>query len=163
MTVTDMSLTHSPITIARMVIRKPVAEVFEAFVEPAITTQFWFTKGSGRLEAGTTVRWEWEVYNVGTDVMVKVLDPHERIEIEWESEGGTTTVEWQFQPVGDHATFVTITESGFHGDGDALVRQALDSTQGFNLVLAGAKAWLEHGIHLNLVADYTVEGARSIG
>ena len=33
---------------AEMLIRKPVAEVFEAFVDPAITTQFWFTKSSGR-------------------------------------------------------------------------------------------------------------------
>lgn len=163
MAVTNLSLTQPPITVAKMVIRKPVAEVFEAFVDPAITTQFWFTKGGKRLEQGATVRWEWEIYNVGTDVMVKVLDPHERIEIEWESEGGTTMVKWRFEPVGDHATFVTITESGFHGDGDALVRQALDSTQGFNLVLAGAKAWLEHGIHLNLVADHTVEGGRSRG
>ena len=33
-----------------MLIRKPVAEVFEAFVDPDITAKFWFTKGSGRLE-----------------------------------------------------------------------------------------------------------------
>jgi uncharacterized protein YndB with AHSA1/START domain len=26
--------------------------VFEAFVDPAITSKFWFTKGSGRLETG---------------------------------------------------------------------------------------------------------------
>ncbi len=30
-----------------MLIRKPVAEVFEAFVNPDITSKFWFTKGSG--------------------------------------------------------------------------------------------------------------------
>jgi uncharacterized protein YndB with AHSA1/START domain len=162
MSVTDIALTQPPIMVAKMIIRKPVAEVFEAFVDPAITARFWFTKGSGRLEAGRTVRWDWEVYNVGTDVRVNVVEAPRQIVIEWESEGGATTVEWQFQPVDDHKTFVTITESGFHGDGDALVRQALDSTQGFNLVLAGAKAWLEHGIYLNLVADHTVEGSRSI-
>jgi catechol 2,3-dioxygenase-like lactoylglutathione lyase family enzyme len=33
-----------------MLIRKPAAEVFEAFVDPDVTTHFWFTKGSGRLE-----------------------------------------------------------------------------------------------------------------
>lgn len=31
-----------------MLICKPVAEVFEAFVNPAITARFWFTKGSVR-------------------------------------------------------------------------------------------------------------------
>jgi hypothetical protein len=66
---------------AQMVIRKPVAEVFEAFVDADVTTKFWFTKSSA---------------------------------------------------VGD----------------------ALDSTAGFNLVLAGAKAYLEHGIEPNLVADH---------
>jgi hypothetical protein len=28
-----------------------------------------------------------------------------------------------------------------------------DSTEGFTIVLAGLKAWLEFGIRLNLVAD----------
>ena len=53
----------------------------------------------------------------------------------------------------DGTTFVTITEAGFTGDGDSLVKQATDSTQGFTLVLAGLKAWLEHNVRLNLVAD----------
>jgi uncharacterized protein YndB with AHSA1/START domain len=44
-----------------MLIRKPVAEVFEAFVNPDITTKFWFIKSSGRLEAGKQVQWEWEM------------------------------------------------------------------------------------------------------
>ncbi|EHK53368.1 activator of Hsp90 ATPase 1 family protein [Mesorhizobium alhagi CCNWXJ12-2] len=35
-----------------MLIRKPVEEVFEAIVNPDITTKFWFSKGSGRLETG---------------------------------------------------------------------------------------------------------------
>ena len=42
-----------------MLIRRPVAEVFEAFINPDITTKFWFTKSSGRLEAGKQIRWDW--------------------------------------------------------------------------------------------------------
>ena len=44
--------------------------------------------------------------------------------------------------------------------GDELVKQVTDSTQGFSLVLAGLKAFLEHGIRLNLVADRFPEGDR---
>lgn len=33
-----------------MLIRRPVMDVFEAFIDPDITTTFWFTKSSGRLE-----------------------------------------------------------------------------------------------------------------
>lgn len=36
-----------PVAKAEMLIRKPVAEVFEAFVNPAITSKFWFTKEAG--------------------------------------------------------------------------------------------------------------------
>jgi len=50
-------------------------------------------------------------------------------------------------------TFITITESGWTGDGDQLLRYVADSTQGFALTLAGLKAFLEHGIQLQLVAD----------
>jgi uncharacterized protein YndB with AHSA1/START domain len=136
-----------------MLIRKPVAEVFEAFVDPAITSKFWFTRGSGRLEPGAHIRWDWEMYGVGTDITVKALEQHRRIVIEWEGYSGPTTVEWQFAPQTDGTTFVSITESGFRGDGDALARQAIESTGGFTFVLAGLKALLEHGILLNLVAD----------
>lgn len=31
---------------AEMLIRKPVEEVFEAFVDPEITSKFWFTGGA---------------------------------------------------------------------------------------------------------------------
>ena len=39
-----------------MLIRRPVAEVFEAFTNPDITTKFWFTKSSGQLETGKRLR-----------------------------------------------------------------------------------------------------------
>jgi uncharacterized protein YndB with AHSA1/START domain len=38
--------------------------VFEAFVNPDITTTFWFTRSSGRLEAGKQVEWDWEMYGI---------------------------------------------------------------------------------------------------
>jgi len=41
-----------------MLIRKPVAEVFEAFIDTAITTTLWFPKSSGPLETGKQIRWE---------------------------------------------------------------------------------------------------------
>src|SRR5215212_9843412 len=137
---------------AEMLIRKPVAEVFEAFINPEITSKFWFTKGSGRLEAGRQVQWDWEMYGISIPVTVKVIEPDERIVIEWPGYGGLTTVEWRFAPQKDGTTFVSITEAGFTGDGDELVKQVTGSTQGFSLVLAGLKALLEHNVRLNLVA-----------
>jgi uncharacterized protein YndB with AHSA1/START domain len=65
-----------------MMVKRPVATVFEAFIDPAITTRFWFTKSSGKLEAGKTVTWEWEMYNVSGDVRVKEIVPNKKISFE---------------------------------------------------------------------------------
>ena len=59
----------------QMMIRKPIAQVFQAFVDPTITTKFWFTKSSGKLEENKTITWEWEMYNVSTEVKVKGVTP----------------------------------------------------------------------------------------
>jgi uncharacterized protein YndB with AHSA1/START domain len=149
----DLRLTQPPTAKAELLIRKPPAEVFEAFVDPAITTRFWFTRGSGRLEPGRQVQWDWEMFGASARIDVLAVEPPERIRISWPGDGGPTTVEWRFTPHGDDATFVSITNVGFAGDGDAAVTQAIGATEGFTLVLAGLKAWLEHGIALNLVAD----------
>ena len=141
-----------------MHIRRTVADVFEAFISPEFTTKFWFTKSSGRLEAGRQIRWEWEMYNVSALVTVKVIEPNQRIVIEWPGYSGPSTVEWIFAPQKDGTTFISITETGFTGNGDELMKQLADSTQGFTLVLAGLKALLEHNVQLNLVADRYPEG-----
>jgi uncharacterized protein YndB with AHSA1/START domain len=147
-------LSQAPVITTGMLIRQPVDVVFEAFVDPAITSRFWFTDGSGRLEPGKSVQWEWKMYGVKVEVEVREIDRNRRILIEWSSGSEpTTTVEWTFQPLADGTTFVTITNSGFHGNGDEQCAQACGSTEGFSLVLAGAKALLEHGIELNLVPD----------
>jgi uncharacterized protein YndB with AHSA1/START domain len=136
-----------------MLIRRPAAEVFAAFVDPSITTKFWFTKSSGRLEAGKKVRWDWEMYGASTDVLVKEIEANRRIVIEWSSYNGVTTVEWTFTPRSENETCVVVTDSGFEGDGDEIVKNAIESTGGFNIVLCGLKALLEHGVELNLIQD----------
>ena len=150
---TDLHLTSVPITKTGMRVRKPVADVFEAILDPAITTNFWFTRGSGRLEVGKPVQWSWEMYDITITVTATAIEPDKRITIEWPGYTGTTTVEWRFTSLADGTTFVEVTERGFTGDGDALVKQATDSTQGFSLMLAGLKAYLEYGVRLELVAD----------
>src|SRR5688572_5402490 len=97
---------QSPASTTGMLIRKPVADVFNAFIDPAITTNFWFTKSSGRLEAGKEVQWEWEMYNVSIPVTVKAIEPNRRILIEWPGYSGLSTVEWLFTPQPDGTTFV---------------------------------------------------------
>jgi len=148
-----MQISTTPASKAEMQIRKPIAEVFEAFVDPSITSNFWFTSGSDRLEVGKTINWEWEMYNFSVEVSVKELEPNKRIRVDWGAYDSPTEIEWIFTSLPDDTTFVSITNRGFTGDGDQVVKQAIESTEGFAFVLAGAKAWLEHGIALNLVRD----------
>lgn len=144
----------APVATAQMLIRKPVAQVFEALVDPAITSRFWFSKGSGRLEAGKQVRWDWEMYGASADVDVKAVEENKRILIQWDGPENPTSVEWTFEPRGEDRTFVSVRNWGFSGDPEKVVAAALDSTGGFNLLLASLKAFLEHGIELNLVVDH---------
>lgn len=140
-----------------MLIRRPAQEVFEAIVNPSITSKFWFSKGSARLETGTTVRWDWEPYNVSIEVTAKSIEPNKRVLIEWPGYTGPTEVEWTFQSISD-GTFVRVRESGWKDDPDKIMRYIADSTEGFTLMLAGLKALLEHNIRLNLTFDRYPKG-----
>jgi uncharacterized protein YndB with AHSA1/START domain len=149
-----------PVAKAEMQIRRPAAEVFEAFADPAITARFWFTHGSGRLEPGAKVRWDWEMYGFSVDVEVEAAAP-DRILVTWSAYGDPSTIEWRFTPLPDATTFVSVINAGFTGSDAEKMKAALDSTEGFAFVLAGAKAWLEHGVELNLVRDRFPKGLPS--
>lgn len=147
-----MTFENPPIAKTQMLIRKPCKDVFFAFVDPEITTKFWFTKSNGKVEAGKKLSWEWEMYGVSIPVKVKEVELNKRILIEWGE--SPSTVEWIFTPRSDESTLVCITNSGFNGNDNEVIAQAIDSMGGFTSLLASAKAFLEHGIQLNLVADH---------
>jgi uncharacterized protein YndB with AHSA1/START domain len=152
--VDDLRLTRIPSVEVGMLIRRPAGEVFEAIADPAITTRFWFTKSSGRLQPGAHVRWEWEMYGVASDVAVDEVEPHRRIRFDWGDAGARTTVEFRFVAAGDDATYVQVTETGLHGTGDELVARVAGSTGGFYQVLCALKALLEHDVVLTVVRDH---------
>jgi len=138
---------------SEMLIRKPVDEVFESFIDPEITSKFWFTKSSGRLTEGSQLDWIWEMYNLTVPVSVFEIDPNRNIEIEWGAGPNKSKVKWVFQSLAESKTFITITNYEFQGSEEEIIAKVIDSTGGFTMVLAGLKAWLEHGIELNLIGD----------
>lgn len=148
--------TDAVVVNAQMLVRKPAAEVFEAMVNPDITTRFWFTRSSGRLAPGSTVRWDWETFGVSDVLTVREFEQDARLLIAWESD--PTLVEWRFEPRGAGATLVMVSCRGFPGGCDEVLPQAVDSKGGYTIVLAGLKAWLEHGIALDLVRDQFPDG-----
>ena len=146
-----METKNTPIVEAQMLIRKPAEQVFNAFIDPSITTNFWFTKSSGKLEVGKTVTWEWEMYGVSVEVLIKEIIQNKKISTEWGDP--VTTVDYEFIALTDDTTYVIIKNYGFSQTGDDLIQAIKDNTGGFTTVLDGLKAYLEHNIKLNLIAD----------
>lgn len=140
-----------PVVEAQMMIRKPVETVFQAFIDPEITRNFWFTKASDKLAVGKTVIWEWEMYAVSTEVFVKGIRENEKITIEWGEP--KTTVDFEFTRLTNETTYVVIKNYGFTQTGDGLLQTIKDNTGGFTTVLDGMKAYLEFNIQLNLISD----------
>src|SRR4051794_23378589 len=126
MTATTTSVDHlqlTPIPSANggMVIRRPAEAGFEAIMDPAIATQFLYTKSSGRLEPGATFRWEHEWIDFSCGAEVREVDQNRRIlfDASWSEEGATLTLEFRFVPADDDATYVQVNKTYLSVDGDA--------------------------------------------
>jgi uncharacterized protein YndB with AHSA1/START domain len=157
----DLRLTQIPSVNVGMLVRRPPGDVFQALVDPDITTRFWFTRSSGKVVPGASLQWDWEMYGVSAKVSVKDVEDNRRIVFDWGDDAEATTVEFRFIPFGDDATYVQLTESGLSGDGDALVARAAGSTGGFTIALCALKALLEHDVVLTVVRDRFPKGLDS--
>ena len=142
---------------ARILIRSTPEKVFAAFDDAEQMSRFWLTRKDDGLKPGENCRW---AIGSGANAFafdVRVIDvvANEKIVIEWPGQDGEyTRVEWRFEATGNGKTVLTIEESGFAGDGGALVSRVLDSTGGFNQVIVAAKTWIEHGKAINVVTDH---------
>lgn len=140
-----------PVVNIEMLIRRPCAEVFHAFADPDVTSQFWFTKSTGKMVAGAELTWTWEMYGVSGVVHVKEVIQDSRIVFDWNDD--KTTVEFDFQPWGENMTHMTVKETGMTGTVEELVGYASDSTGGFAWMLSASKALLEQDVKLGTVRD----------
>ena len=101
----------------------------------------------------------------GCSTYVDVIEaiPHSRILIEWGEPARRSKVEWIFEPRAEDSTLVTVRNYDLTGSLEEKITEAIDSMGGFSLVLASCKALLEHGVHLNVIADHApdalVEGS----
>lgn len=142
---------------ARILIRSSRKDVFAAFADAEKMSKFWFSRYDNGLVQGATSTW-----SLGADeesysfkVEIKEICKPERIVIDWEGlEGHYTQVVWLFEEIDGGDTMLTIEESGFSGASEAIVEQVLDATCGFNQVIIAAKALIEHGVAINVVADH---------
>lgn len=130
-----------------MLVRRPAAEVYEAFADPDRVRRFWLAASSGRLETGTRVHWTFKVAGAETDVDVIEADPGRLLDLRWDD---GQPVRITFEDRGG-VTLVGVLVTGFGGDEPAAV--AVETMSGFTLVLASLKMWLEHGVEGDLMYD----------
>ena len=132
-------------------ISKPVAEVFDAVVNPKKLSAYFVTTGggaSGPLVEGVTVTWWGDV-----PVEVEKVAKDEKIVLRWD--GGAiegqpaykTRVEMKFEPLDDGGTMVTIAEGGWR-ESQAALRKSYLNCEGWTQMMCCLKAWLEYSINL---------------
>jgi uncharacterized protein YndB with AHSA1/START domain len=131
-------------------IRKPVAEVFEAVVNPARLSGYFVSSASGPLAEGKTVQWKFaEAGDKVFDVAVREVVKDERIVFEWPTYSGgyLTRVEMVFKRLDGGDTMVQISESGWRAD-EAGFKDSYGNAGGWMHMLCCLKARLEYDINL---------------
>lgn len=144
-------------------IARPVAEVFEAVVDPDSLSRYFTTGGAkGRLETGATVSWDFHDYPGAFPVEVVEVETNRKIVLRWEANEGApcdgdaavtseagyhTTVTMTFEELDDGRTLVSIAEEGWRQTEDGL-KASYGNCQGWMQMLCALKAYLEYGINL---------------
>ncbi|GGE55378.1 ATPase [Agaricicola taiwanensis] len=138
-------------------VSKPVSEVFEAVADPDKLSRYFTTGGAkGRLEAGSTVTWDFHDFPGAFPVEVVEVEPDRRIVLHWGAvepgksgpdEEYQTTVTFTFEPVEDGRTKVSVSEEGWR-DTAAGLAASYGNCMGWAQMLSALKAWLEYGINL---------------
>lgn len=140
-----------PIAKVDLLIRRPAADVFDAFVDPARLCVFWLDHASAPLAAGARVDWHFKVPGATARTEVTTFQPPHRLEFAW-SDGVEVSMRFEPEGVDRQATVLTLEARGF-GDGANAVAVAVEATEGFTLVVGDLKAWLETGRVVGLVQD----------
>lgn len=140
-----------------MLIQKPPADVFDAFANPRSLVKFWLKSASGPLAKDAVVEWEFMVEGASETVTVTKFIPQQLIAFTW-SDG--ISVEMTFEPFDAQSTLFSVTATGF--DGEDVVSQAINATEGFTIVACDLKTFLETGHSGNMVRDKAalIEAAR---
>ncbi|MBA3678427.1 MAG: SRPBCC domain-containing protein [Sphingosinicella sp.] len=143
-------------------VSRPVAQVFEAVADPKELSSYFTTGGaSGRLEAGTTVTWDFHDFPGAFPVEVVEVVPNERIVLKWEANEGppdaaadgpkgagySTVATMSFKPTEDGRTLVQIEEKGWR-ETEAGLAASYGNCMGWSQMLAALKMWVEHRINL---------------
>ncbi len=128
-------------------ILKTPHEVFEAIVDPVKMSNYFISRGSGRLEEGKVIIWRFPEFDLEFPVKVDRVEKDRYVSFRWESDGIDLLVEMTLTPRDPGSTVVRITEGKRQPD-EAGLKWLQGNTAGWANFLACLKAYLEYGINL---------------
>ncbi len=128
---------------ASLYIQKPIAEVFEAIVDPRQMSQYFIGSSSGRITTGGQLTWEFSDFPGPFPVDILEVKETKLIRFVWDP---ATIVEITLEEK-DGSTFVKITE-GEKELSEENLKWLADNSFGWGNFLDCLKAWLEYGINL---------------
>ncbi|MEA2559751.1 MAG: hypothetical protein QOH06_1255 [Acidobacteriota bacterium] len=134
-----------------LAISKPPHEVYEAIVDPAKMSHYFISSGTGRLDSGNQINWEWHGVEAQLPVTPQEIEKDTSISFLWSASGVETKVVILLEPLDPAATKVKVSESGWPRDDQGIAR-CLEQMQGWVHMLCCLKAYLEHGINLRGMA-----------
>ena len=138
-------------TKATIQIQKPIREVFEGIVNPAIMTKYFISESSGRLESGKEVIWKFPEFADKFPIKEIKIETNLSISFVWDPK---TVVKITLEKLPDNSTLIKVNENGKELNEDNL-KWALENSGGWANFLACMKAYLEYGIQLRKGAfDY---------
>lgn len=132
----------------KMEIRKPAADIFEAFVDPVAIGNFWFSSSSERWEEGKTITLRYDEYDAEGEILVREVVDHQKIIYEWgREEGEPHVVTISFQEETPGVTIVEVIEDGFDDNDPDLTAKLVDNKEGWVYALTCLKAYVEFGVN----------------
>ncbi len=132
---------------AALQILKPVNEVFEAIIDPVKMSNYFISKGSGKMEEGKQIIWQFPEFDSDFPIRVGKIEKNKYISFYWDMDGISLFVEITLTSRSGNSTLVTITEKSRKND-ESGIKWLKGNTEGWANFLACLKAFLEYGINL---------------
>lgn len=131
----------------KMMIHKPVEDVFEAIVDPQKMSNYWFSSGTDRVEQGKTITWRYAEYDAEGAIQVLEVDKNKKIVFSWGEMGEETIVTMTFEEIDPTSCGIEVIESGFKLDDPEIVNKQIGQKGGWVYMLTCLKGYLENGVN----------------
>ncbi|WP_235616383.1 SRPBCC family protein [Lysinibacillus parviboronicapiens] len=133
---------------AKMKIRNPANEVFEAIVDPGKIGNYWFSSSSERWEQGKKIILKYNEYNAEGSLNVLEIKENKKIVFSWgEPHNDETIVTITLQELDRDSTIIEVNESGLKEHDPEVVNKMIGQKEGWVYMLCCLKCYLENDVN----------------